>query len=90
MIYLFTKSRFNFCDVVINYENVFKIKSELLIIIIQMKNNIRQKHKTLQLKKIKKFKNFHNQKRKKNDKNKKTNDHYCVNVVTIITKIQSN
>ena len=71
MIYLFTKLRFSFRDVVTNYQNVSKIKTKLLMIIIQIKNNIRQKYKILQLQKNKKSKNFHDQKRKKNDKNKK-------------------
>ena len=59
MIYLFTKLRFSFRDVVTNYQNISKIKTKLLIIIIQIKNNMRQKHKTLQLQKNKKSKNFH-------------------------------
>ena len=49
MIHLFTKLRFNFRDVVTNYQNFSKIKTKLLIMIIRMKNNMRQKHKTLQL-----------------------------------------
>ena len=90
MIHLFMKLRLSFRDVVTNYQNVSKIKTKLLMIIIRIKSNMRRKHKTLQLQKNKKSKNFHNQKRKKNNKNKKTNDRHCVDVATIKKKIRSN
>ena len=71
MIHLFTKLRLSLRDVVTNYQNVSKIKTKLLMMIIRMKSNMRREHKTLQLQKNKKSKNFHDRKRKKNDKNKK-------------------
>ena len=68
MIHLFTKLKFNFRDVVTNYQNVFTIKTKLLLITICLKNNMKRNNKSFsQINK--KSKNFFDRKRKTKNSN---------------------